>query len=147
MNVHKSTVLGAKVSLSRNVGEDAVFMWNRTGRSIVEVSWGFLDDGLIRPQLIHIKSFTNVPIFSSALDTTAIRYKGRVSWVGDLGAGHAWFKITNLTIGDTNQYAARILIGNIKTISTIYLTVTGKLKNNPDVLFNMFDLFGPNSSN
>jgi hypothetical protein len=66
------------------------------------------------------------------LDGSASRYKGRVSWVGDssdLNAGRAWFKITNLILSDTNEYAASILEQG-KTEAAIYttkLTVVGKL--------------------
>lgn len=87
-------------------------MWNTTnGNGLLSVEWGLLDSsGSIKPQFIYISARTNRPVLQPDLDNTAIRYKGRVSWVGNLNAGHAWFKITNLTLQDTKTYAAEIRV-------------------------------------
>jgi hypothetical protein len=122
-------VLGGDISLIRNVGEDVVFMWNKTSGSIKSVRWGLLNNGLVDPLFIYKSSFSNATLFGSALDTTASSYKGRVSWVGDLSAGQAWFKITNLIINDTNQYAVETHVEREITISTMWLTVAGKQNN------------------
>lgn len=107
-------------------------MWNTTsGNNILSVTWGLLgsDAKTITPQIIYISIRTNGPVlFTDNANSAAVRYKGRVSWVGDLNAGHAWFKLTNLTLNDTNQYAASIREqgeseGTLKT--SIHLTVAG----------------------
>lgn len=84
-------------------------MWNSTNRHrILEAKWGLLSDGLVNPQFIYV-DISNNPIISTDLDRTAPRYKGRVHWVGDISEGHVWFKLTNLTLNDTNQYVAGIV--------------------------------------
>jgi hypothetical protein len=103
-------------------------MWNSTnGNRILEARWGLTSNGLVKPLFMFIDTSSNNPIFSSALDGSASRYKGRVSWVGNLTAGHAWFKITNLIISDTNEYAASILEQGRDNIYKTKLTVVGKL--------------------
>lgn len=121
-----NAVLGATNPLIRNVGQDVVFMWNRSRQSIDEVRWGFVKDGMINPQLIYINRFVNVPILSNALNTSAAsKYKGRVHYVGDLNAGRAWFKVTNLTIDDSDEYAVSILEGRIFKTFKMVLVVAG----------------------
>ncbi|XP_031569708.1 hemicentin-1-like isoform X2 [Actinia tenebrosa] len=119
---------GAINSIIRNVGQDFVFMWNRTSGNIVEVRWGLVDpvdNQGIKPQFIYVNKWANVAVYSAALDTPAASsYKGRVYYVGDLPAGRAWFQITNLSISDAKEYAVSILEGSVYTIYKMGLTVT-----------------------
>jgi len=55
------------------------------------------------------------------------RYYGRVSFVGNLTAGHAWFKLSNLTIQDSNDYAIEIRgQDHSQELHTTSLIVLGK---------------------
>jgi hypothetical protein len=118
-------------SITRNVGQDALFLWNTTnGNTILAAKWGlFKTKGAAPdPQFIQTDVLSNAPSFGSALDSTASSYKGRVDFIGNLSAGHAWFKISNLIRSDTNQYVAGIRekgIGNYVYYTTD-LTVIGK---------------------
>ena len=119
-------------NLIKNVGQDVVFMFNTTNNNRISSStWGLLgSDGVtIIPQFIYISKRIGGPILSNDLDSTAVGYKGRVSWVGNLKAGHAWYKITNLTLQDTNQYVTAIREQGQDEVSThsVHLTVAGKL--------------------
>ncbi|XP_031564764.1 uncharacterized protein LOC116300126 isoform X3 [Actinia tenebrosa] len=93
--------------LTREVGQDVVFMINSTAMS--EATWGVRDGDSndLNPRLYRVfnpgSAFPDTKINSTS-------YAGRVSFVGDLTKGQAWFKITNLNINDTNQYNARIFL-------------------------------------
>lgn len=102
-------------------------MWNITNGRIIEVRFGLLQDGLMKPQLAYMSDGYG-PVFGIDSDADVSRYKGRLSFVGDLSKGHAWFKIANLNIQDTNQYVAAIQELGTDTFitSSTALTVKGK---------------------
>ncbi|KAK3743978.1 hypothetical protein QZH41_001756 [Actinostola sp. cb2023] len=99
------------IDFDGTVGGNATFLWNNTG-SILEAKWGLYDrmNDLVTPYFITVSIL--IPgdgvEFSSDLDGVASRYKNRVHFIGNIAQGHAWFVITNLSLSDTNEYAARI---------------------------------------
>ncbi|XP_031574436.1 uncharacterized protein LOC116308191 [Actinia tenebrosa] len=95
-----------QLSLTREVNKDVVFMFTtNTSTNITEAVWGIRDGDTSNFKLVLIA----VDRFSEQIRYNA-GYDGRVSFVGDLSKGQAWFKITNLNINDTNQYTARIIL-------------------------------------
>ncbi|XP_031569747.1 uncharacterized protein LOC116304196 [Actinia tenebrosa] len=112
-------VMGEKVlsisspsQLTREVGQDVVFMINSTAMS--EATWGVRDGdtNYLNPRLYRVlSSFGEFP--DTKINSTS--YAGRVSFVGNLSKGHAWFKISNLNISDTNQYMALIMLQGEKS--------------------------------
>ncbi|XP_031574438.1 uncharacterized protein LOC116308193 [Actinia tenebrosa] len=77
--------------------------------NIVGVNWGIRDGNTkeLKQGLIKYNKADGIQLDKKINSTS---YAGRVSFVGDLSKGQAWFKITNLNINDTNQYMARIAI-------------------------------------
>ncbi|XP_031573635.1 uncharacterized protein LOC116307504 [Actinia tenebrosa] len=116
-------------SITRPIGQDVVFMWNITNGRFLEIRFGLLEDGQLKPQLAYM-SHGYGPVFGSDLDTSVLRYRGRLSWVGDLSVGHAWFKMVNLTFQDTRTYVAAIqeLGTDMLITSSIALTVKGSAR-------------------
>ncbi|XP_031552619.1 uncharacterized protein LOC116289829 [Actinia tenebrosa] len=98
------TVL-SPASITREEGEDAVFMFN-TNTSILEAAWGIRDGDTNNHKLVLM----TVDKRFGAHTTSNADYAGRVYFVGDLSKGQAWFKITNLNINDTNNYMAKIRV-------------------------------------
>ncbi|XP_031552746.1 uncharacterized protein LOC116289936 [Actinia tenebrosa] len=105
-------------TLRREKGEDAVFMFN-TNTSILDVSWGIRDGNTSRFKLVLIAKDT-----SSEKLTPNADYAERVSFVGNLTKGQAWFKITNLNIHDTNQYMAEIVAKGTPSGQYDYIFIT-----------------------
>ncbi|XP_031569745.1 uncharacterized protein LOC116304193 [Actinia tenebrosa] len=91
--------------LTREVGQDVVFIVNAT--NIVAVNWGIRDGNTnnLKQGLINYNKADGIQLDKKINSTS---YAGRVSLVGDLSKGQAWFKITDLNINDTNQYMAQI---------------------------------------
>jgi len=94
------------------VGGSTTFLWTTTGTKILEAKWGLYDrmNDLVSPRFITVSILIpgdGVDI-SSDLDNVASRYKNRVHFIGNISQGHAWFVITNLSLDDSNTYAARI---------------------------------------
>ncbi|KAK3751110.1 hypothetical protein QZH41_016237, partial [Actinostola sp. cb2023] len=91
------------------VGGNATFLWTTTGTKILEAKWGLYDNvkGPVWPSFIIVDS--SGVVFNSELDKVAPRYKNRVHFIGNISQGHAWFVITNLSLDDSNTYAAKIL--------------------------------------
>ncbi|XP_031564767.1 uncharacterized protein LOC116300128 isoform X2 [Actinia tenebrosa] len=91
--------------LTREVGQDVVFMFNAT--NIEVVNWGIRDGNTnnLKQGLINYNIADGIQLDKKINSTS---YAGRVSFVGDMSKGQAWFKITNLNINDTNQYMALI---------------------------------------
>lgn len=61
-------------------------------------------------------------------------YKERVSFVGNLSAGKAWFKLTNVTLSDSHDYLAEIrekVASGKANFLTTKLMVTGKFNKLP----------------
>lgn len=111
-------------SLVKSCGDDVIFYWNST-LSISFVRWGIKN-----PQ---IESLSMLFMYVDAVRVVVISdansgYNGRVSFVGNLTAGHVWFKLSNLTIKDTNYYAVYIIAGggHEQFLST-FLRVQGKI--------------------
>ncbi|XP_031552656.1 uncharacterized protein LOC116289860 [Actinia tenebrosa] len=101
-------LISSPTKLTREVGQDVVFMINSTVMS--EATWGVRDGDTnadLNPRLYRVfnpgGAFPDTKINSTT-------YAGRVSFVGELTKGQAWFKITNLNINDTNQYMARVIL-------------------------------------
>ena len=112
-------------SLTVKAGKDVVFKWNTTNRILV-VNWGITNltaSENVAPKFIYADISGAVNIQPGVASTS---YNGRVSFVGNLTAGRAWFKITNLIASDTNTYAAEITeAGQAGQFSPVTLQVTG----------------------
>ncbi|KXJ11358.1 Limbic system-associated membrane protein [Exaiptasia diaphana] len=105
--VTAQTAILSPGSLVRNDGKDVVFQWN-SSHSILAVRWGLANSGenkLIQ-RLIYVDKYSG-PVINSAVSHSP--YKGRVSFVGNLTLGYAWFKISNLTTDDTGYYGADVI--------------------------------------
>lgn len=90
------------------IHKNIVFQWNSTGDSIEEVRWGVKAQGnSFKLRLIYTD---NIRPNSTRIDVAVENspYKGRVSFVGDLSTGRAWFKLANVTLGDTKDYSIKI---------------------------------------
>ena len=117
-----SVSIPSPVFVTREIGQDVVFMSNIT--NILVFKWGIRDgntDGLIQGFIRYDKGIIDAIIMDEKLNSSS--YAGRVSFVGDLTKGHAWFKITNLNINDTNQYMANIYIAAGYQYFPVKLTV------------------------
>ena len=115
-------------SLTTKVGKDVVFMWNTTNRILV-ANWGLKDpvSNSFKTKFIYTDISPTVAVQPGVANTA---YKGRVSFVGNLAAGHAWFKITSLSVSDTNTYGADIREdGDSLVFSSVNLQVTGRQNN------------------
>ncbi|XP_031555093.1 protein turtle homolog B-like [Actinia tenebrosa] len=106
-------------------------MWNVTNDIHFPyfVLWGLLNAGLdFQARFIHI-GFIGKPTFYDDLNSHASRYKRRVDFVGDLRDGHAWFKLSNLTLNDTGRYGAKLEVVELlekflNMVTATYLIVT-----------------------
>jgi len=104
--------------LHKRTGEDVVLKWTSV-TPIQYAKWG-------TKNTVFIVVDSSVVHLNPALANT--RYYGRVSFVGNLTAGHAWFKISNLTIRDSDGYAVQIREqGYIEASLTTSLVVLGKI--------------------
>lgn len=99
--------------LVKAVGQRSVFMWNSTTR-ISFVKWG-----IKHPKVDSVETFLYVDptkVFYNYYYLNASNYYGRVSFVGDLNDGKAWFAITNLVMSDANYYSVQIQEGRQPTV-------------------------------
>lgn len=114
-------------SLVQDVGNDAIFQWNST-KEILAAEWGFTNSGenKLAQRFIYIDKFTG-PIVDSGVAQSP--YRGRVSFLGNLSRGNAWFKLSNLTFRDTRYYGAKILEkGSLRyNFHSVHLTVLGNM--------------------
>ena len=66
---------------------------------------------------------------SGVADTSAApaRYKGRITWTGDLSKSVASFVLLNVTPGDEEEYGIRVDLGGFNELKdTVDLKVLGK---------------------
>lgn len=127
ITVH-STIVGPTYVVGI-AGEDIVFQWNST-IGILSVKWGLTNKNDITMQFIYHDILIH-PTLGYLVANSA--YKGRVSFVGNLTSGHAWFKISNLTASDTNDYGVLIRErGHLyKQLSWVHLRIVGIISNCP----------------
>jgi hypothetical protein len=84
------------------------------GNSILSTNFGIKGKGVddFKIKLIVIKSGKNrsqVIHYGEDLDSPrGAGYKNRVHFIGNITEGHAWFRITNASMNDTNTYVAGI---------------------------------------
>ncbi|XP_031555136.1 uncharacterized protein LOC116292038 isoform X2 [Actinia tenebrosa] len=105
--VTKRVLISSPGPLTREVGQDVVFVVNSTAMS--EATWGVRLGDTNDLKITFDRVFNPGGAFpDTKINSTS--YAGRVSFVGDLTKGQAWFKITNLNINDTNNYMAKIRV-------------------------------------
>lgn len=90
--------------LAMKTGEDVVFQWNSTNE-ILSVEWGLTNRTDITFHIIY-HAFNSSPTLGPTVGNTI--FQGRVSFVGNLTTGHAWFKISKLKICDSRYYGVLI---------------------------------------
>jgi hypothetical protein len=96
------------------VGEHIDFKFTTNdGNSILSTNFGIkgggVDDFKIKLIVVTNKSRTQRISCGEDLDSPrGASYKNRVQFIGNIREGRAWFRITSITMNDTNTYMAGI---------------------------------------
>ena len=108
------------------VGSNCTFKWlykitDADKANFKSILWGFMSSSTFKT-LVSIS-----PPASPDTSAAPARYKGRITWTGDLSKSVASFVLLNVSTGDEEEYGIHIKFGLFdKLIDTVDLKVLGK---------------------
>ncbi|XP_031572391.1 uncharacterized protein LOC116306463 isoform X2 [Actinia tenebrosa] len=105
-------------------GENAIFNFStKNGNPILAAQFGLKGEGeYLKAKFIIVTQLHGIECGKDFNSSEGYRYRNRIFFVGNITAGRAWFKITNVEENDTNTYQV-----GVRENTDVYKMYTVKL--------------------